>query len=213
MVADPTNEITGVRFCGEKLAYVNYKKDDEFVDAQSNVNVVIASYVTCQARLRLYEDIERLQECVLYFDTDSLIFVTRPQDVYMPKLGSFLGDWTDELADYGPGSYITEFVSGGPKNYAFKVLCPTTGKTETVTKIRGFTLNYANSQHLNFNTLRNMVKLFVRNGCKEHVRVYISRIERTANRKVVTRNTKKDYRIVYDKRVIRPDFTTVPFGF
>ena len=153
VVTDPTNELTGIRFCGEKLAYVNYKKDDEFVDAQSNVNVVIASFVTAQARLRLYEDIEKLQERVLYFDTDSLLFVTRPQDVYTPELGSFLGDWTDELAGYGPDSYITEFVSGGPKNYAFKVLCPATGKTETVTKVRGFTLNYTCSWHLNFCTL------------------------------------------------------------
>lgn len=40
----------------------------------------------------------------------------------MPEIGLYLGDMTDELAkDYSEGLYIEEFVSGGPKNYTFKV--------------------------------------------------------------------------------------------
>uniref|UniRef100_A0A915J5M7 Neurabin-1 n=1 Tax=Romanomermis culicivorax TaxID=13658 RepID=A0A915J5M7_ROMCU len=35
--------------------------------------------------------------------------------------GWCLGEMMDELCEYGPGSYITEFVSGRPKNYAYKV--------------------------------------------------------------------------------------------
>jgi len=42
-----------------------------------------------------------------------------------PKLKrDYLGDLTDELEEFGSGSYIEQFVSGGPKNYAFSVLAP-----------------------------------------------------------------------------------------
>ncbi|KAG8326913.1 hypothetical protein J6590_031264 [Homalodisca vitripennis] len=35
--------------------------------------------------------------------------------------GDYLGEMTDELSDYSQGSYIMEFVSGGPKTYAYLV--------------------------------------------------------------------------------------------
>jgi hypothetical protein len=44
--------------------------------------------------------------------TDSVIFVHREGE-YMPPMGDFLGDLTDEL----DGDYIVEFCSGGPKVY------------------------------------------------------------------------------------------------
>ena len=45
---------------------------------------------------------------MLYFDTDSVIYVS-PTGQHLLPLGDFLGDLTDELN----GGYITEFVSGG----------------------------------------------------------------------------------------------------
>ena len=40
-----------------------------------------------------------------------------------PKVetGHYVGDITDELEEFSSGSYIEEFVSGGPKTYAFTV--------------------------------------------------------------------------------------------
>ena len=61
---------------------------------------------------------------------------------------------TNELAEFGAGSYISEFVGAGPKNYAFKVYCPAIGKSDYVVKIRGFSLNYAAGSRLNLNTLK-----------------------------------------------------------
>ncbi len=59
-----------------------------------------------------------------------MIFVSRPgQD---PPTGSFLGDLTDELLDHGAGSYIEEFVSMGPKAYAYAVRTPDGKRRETV---------------------------------------------------------------------------------
>ena len=75
-----------------------------------------------------------------------------------PKVETgYLGDLTDELEEFGSGSYIEEFVSGGPKNYAFSVFSPTTGKRTTRCKVKSITLNYDNSRVVNFTSLRNMI--------------------------------------------------------
>ena len=57
-----------------------------------------------------------LKEKVLYHDTDSVIIVCPPGE--QPLLpGEFWGDWTSEL---DPDEHITEFISTGPKKYAYR---------------------------------------------------------------------------------------------
>lgn len=68
-VFDLTKIIKAVRFYGESLACVNYSSALDFVDVLPNTSVVIAAYVTAQARLKLYKYIEKLQERALYMDT------------------------------------------------------------------------------------------------------------------------------------------------
>jgi len=53
--------------------------------------------------------------------------------------------------------YISEFVSGGPKNYAYRTVDTATGRTDTVCKVRGITLNYSASQLVNFKVIRDMI--------------------------------------------------------
>uniref|UniRef100_A0A915HZC3 Uncharacterized protein n=1 Tax=Romanomermis culicivorax TaxID=13658 RepID=A0A915HZC3_ROMCU len=48
---------------------------------------------------------------------------------------------TNELPEYGPGPYITEFVSGGPKNYVYRLHTPSTKQYHQVIKVRGITLS------------------------------------------------------------------------
>ena len=91
--------------------------------------------------------LEQLNRNVLYYDTDSVIYVSPPGQ-YDPPLGDYLGELTDELDS---GEHIVEFVSGGPKNYAYK----TNSKKETC-KVRGFTLNYTNSQLINFDSVKHI---------------------------------------------------------
>jgi hypothetical protein len=55
------------------------------------------------------------------------------------------------------GSYIEEFVSDGPKNYAFSVFCTSTEKRTTKCKVNGITMNYENSKVLKFTSLRRMI--------------------------------------------------------
>ena len=74
----------------------------------------------------------------------------------MIECGDTLGSMTNELQ---PGEYIDEFVSGGPKNYAYRVVNRTdsTKTSKTVCKVRGITLNYSTSQLVNFDVIRDMI--------------------------------------------------------
>jgi len=49
---------------------------------------------------------------------------------------------------------MEEFVNGGPKNYAYKIVDTTTGQRNTVCKVRGITLNYNALQLVNFDVIK-----------------------------------------------------------
>ena len=115
--------------------------DNSFVEPNAKTNVVIAAFTTAYARLKLYNVLDLLQECVLYYDTDSVIFILRPGESE-PSTGNYLGDLTNELKQ---GDYITTFISGGPKNYCYK-----TASNKIETKVRGITLNCTALKNMNF---------------------------------------------------------------
>jgi len=108
---DESNDVSSINIINEDLASISYCKEEDFIEMGPMKSVAIAAYVTAQARLKLYSYLEKLGERVLYFDTDSVIYSTKPGEEKL-KTGEFLGDLTDELEKYGPGSYISEFVSG-----------------------------------------------------------------------------------------------------
>ncbi|XP_071801293.1 uncharacterized protein [Asterias amurensis] len=143
--------IDNVNFFNDELAEVKFSTQEEFVAPNPRTNVIIAAFTTAHARLKLYSVLEQLQQRVLYYDTDSVIFVSSPGQ-YNPPVGDYLGDLTSEI-NPKDGNHITSFVSGGPKNYAYNL---DTGKT--FCKVRGFTLNCRNSQKINFDTISHMVK-------------------------------------------------------
>ena len=141
------------------MLLVQYKLRQEFAIGGGRSNIFIAAMTTCHARLKLYREIARLGERVL-FDTDSIVFISRPGE-YEPPLGNFLGEFTDELTCKETGCkesnctkthYITEFISAGPKNYSFK-----TDVGTTVCKVRGFTLNKMNKLIINFDVMKDIV--------------------------------------------------------
>ena len=142
---------------------------------------------------------------------DSIIYLTKPGDTYHPKMGSCLGEFTNELEGYGPGSYIEEFVSGGPKNYCYKVRKPD-GKYAHVAKIHGFSLNYHAASKLNMKNMKRKVMEFIRNGQSSKTTVTQAQIVRSRNRDVYTKDTPKDYGVNYDKRWLLPDGSTLPYG-
>ena len=185
---------------------VHYTNTEEFIEPDKKTNIVIAAFTTAYARLKLYDLLDLLQERVLYYDTDSVIYVHEPCKPD-PPLGDYLGDLTDEL---DPGDYITTFISGGPKNYAYLT---NNGKTET--KIRGITLNYDATKKINVDVMRHLVDSHVNGHNEEKVTVVnphkITRDKKEKN--IVTKRMKKDYRIVYNKRVITENYGTLPYGY
>jgi hypothetical protein len=139
------------------VVWASWKHSDENLPTGKNVNVAVAAYVTTQARLKLYEYLSELGEYVLYCDTDSVIYIPKVGDTQKVKKGNYLGDLTDEFEQFGAGSYVEEFVSGDPKNYALSVFCPSTGKRTKKCKVKGITLNYENSKVVNFISFRRMI--------------------------------------------------------
>ena len=171
-------------------------------------NLFIAIFTTAHARLKLYSALETLQQRVLYYDTDSVIYKRRPGQVEIP-LGVFLGEFNDEVE----GDPIIEFASGGAKNYGYETRG---GKVEC--KVRGFSLNYKNKQILNFYNLRD-------NILKELDQPQSSRREMSlvdehffhrdqTNKRIRLIEREKKYGLVFDKRVIdRTTRQSYPFGY
>ncbi len=88
------------------------------------------------------------------------------------------------------------------------------GKVETVVKVRGFSLNFHASQQLNFRSMRRMVKGFAKAGRRDSVSIVMSRIETVPiTHEKVTKLYCKKYRVMYDKRRLLRDYTTLPYGF
>ena len=189
----------------DEILEIRYEYGDKFVQPDPNTNVVIAAFTTAYARLQLYDELEMLQERVLYYDTDSIIYLSQPGQPE-PRLGNYIGDLTDELG----GEHITVFASGGPKNYCYKT---SGGKTEV--KVRGITLDCTARQKVNFEVICAMVFLRVECGVTGQVSVDIPfRITRnTRTKEIQTKRMKKDYRVVYNKRVIIDDYKTLPYGY
>ena len=111
LVSDPLSVIHQVRFHNDDTLEVVRTNLKENQPDNGRINIFVAAFTTCWARLKLYSYLEQLQQRVLYFDTDSVIYTAKPDQPDIP-LGDYLGDMTNELDD---DDFITEFTSAGPK--------------------------------------------------------------------------------------------------
>ena len=73
------------------------------------------AFVTRFGRMHLYEELFKIDDRFLYFDTDSIIFISK-DNLYEPQLADYLGKFTNEIKN---DNFIQEFVSAGPKNYGY----------------------------------------------------------------------------------------------
>jgi len=205
---DPTKEVTTIRICTEDVLELVYTNIEENVTPSSKTNVFIASFTTCWARLKLYSYFQTLQKQVLYYDTDSVIYKWAP-GLEKVQVGDYLGDMTDELE----GDVITEFVSGGAKNYSYQTKG---GKYEC--KVCGFTLNVRGKAALNYATMKANILKELKDPlpCKPVIPVTIPNhfVRNTTNKSIHLEKRIKNYRLVFDKRVIDPESQqSFPYGY
>ena len=208
LMEDDTVEVQNIRFCTEDVIEVVYTHKEETIVPNYRTNVFIACFTTCWARLKLYSYLQTLGEQVLYYDMDSVIY---KWSAGLPKVstGDFLGDLKDEL----DGDVIEEFVSGGAKNYGYRTV---RGKTEC--KVRGFTLNVRGKEVLNFDSMKRSIMAVLEEKKEEphHLEVVNpSHFKRdTVTKGVGLVTQKKNYRPVFDKRVVDPETKrSYPFGY
>jgi len=213
-LSTPGIEVTDLMFVGDEVVWVSWLyAEDEKVPNLRHTNEVIGAYVTAGARIHLYSYLDKLGEKALYCDTDSLLYVQSEEGPSLIQCGDKLGDMTNEL---GKGEYIDEFVSGGPKNYAYKVCNrDITQAAKTVCKVRGITLNYTAMRIVNFDVIREMIL----KGTPETVTVHTAkkikrkRDDSTACLAVVSEPEDKIYRLSFHKRRRLLDNTSIPFGY
>ena len=125
---------------------------------------------------------------------------------YEPPMGTLLGEMTDELSCYGTGSYITSFVSGGPKFYAYKVK-KLDGTESCTCKVKGIRLNHSNVEKINFDSIRNLVI-----GEIPAIFLTFDSIRRTNFHDVITREESKTCKPVYAKRHFINLHKSYPYG-
>ena len=202
---DDTLEVQDIRFCTEDVLEVLYTSKEETILPNYRTNVFIAAFTTCWARLKLYLYLQTLGEQVLYYDTDSVIY---KWSAGLPKVptGDYLGDLKDELG----GDYIEEFISGGPKNYAYR----TAEKKKVECKVRGFTLNARGQKTLNFDSMKNTISATLKEGKAPPLEVHNpTHFKRdVVNKGVGAVPQTKKYSLVFEKRVIVSK-SSLPFGF
>ena len=204
-----TLDIRHVSVINDDMVEVHYQHQEEDIRVSPNLNIFVAAFTTCLARIKLYDALEPLGERVLYYDTDSIIYHTN-EGQPNPDLGPYLGQFTSEL---DKDDHIVEFVSGGPKNYGYQ-----THQSHVECKVRGFRLNSEGQTKLNYKIMRQNVQDEIQKPLLK------PRQTQVINTHQIVRDPKtydlhthpqhKWYQLVYDKRVVDPHtFQTYPYGY
>ena len=216
LLFDGTKDITDFHILSEKFAQIDYKNNRNLSELSTTTNVFIAIFTTAQARIKLYEVIEKLGRRLIYCDTDSCVYVSCDGD-WEPPTSNFLGGLASELTcdkvgctvvNCNDDHYIEEFVSNGPKNYAYRLADPPGTAT---CKVRGFSPTHANQMVLNFDTMKEVML----SGGKDQIETVESRkIHRCKkDHKIFNKEMKKSYKAVNDKRIILVSNETIPYGY
>ena len=99
----------------EDLTELVYSRIAEDSPKGKKTPISIAAFITARAHSKLYGYLDRLDDRVMYYDTDSMICKWTPgqSDV---ELRDHVGEMTSEL---DVDDYINELLSGGAENYEY----------------------------------------------------------------------------------------------
>ena len=156
----------------------------------------------------MYEALDVLQQRVLYYDTDSVIYKSKHGQDRLP-LGKFLGQFTDETG----GDTIEEFGSAGPKSYSYKT---NAGKTEC--KSRGLKNTHAVRQVLNCWSMLNHILLELKDPeeSKPQLKTTIFNhfVRNSKVKSIQLEDMVKVFQVNWDKRVVEKGTgVTYPYGY
>ena len=210
LITRDDKDVHSIRVVTEDMLEVVYNNIEACDPVQVDINIFVACFMMCWARLKLYEGLKQVEpEQVLYFDTDSIVYAWKPGQPSLP-LGNYLGEFTDELEG---GDIIVEFAAAGPKNYGYRTK---NGKVEC--KVRGFQLNARSQEQLNFDVLRDNVKEEVEHPLARTRDIPVWNphkiVRDNREKRLMTETEIKRYQLVFDKRVVNPiTFMSLPYGF
>ena len=100
-----------------------------------------------------------------------------------------------------------EFVSGGSNNYKYK-----TNKGNETCKEREFTLNFTNSQLINFESVKVMVIDLTKN-LPLPIPILMKCVVIKEKENCLIREEEKNYQMVYTKRRRLANYDTEPYGY
>lgn len=208
LIQDETVIIKDVRVFNNDVMEVSTLQKEDACEGSGRINVFIACFTTAQARLKLYAELEKLGDQVLYYDTDSVIYSYKPGQVKIPT-GVFLGELTDEIG----GDVITEFGSAGPKSYCYETRG---GKTEC--KNKGTKSSFEINQVLNCASMMSHIRMELTDPQEKRrlMEIVIKNhfVRDNKNKTVGLVDLTKIFGINWDKRVVeRGTGATYPYGY
>ena len=141
LLTSEREKVDEILFLNDDIVEIRHTPEVDFLDPLPCSNIVIAAFTTASVRLKLYKALEVVGKRILCMDTDSLVYISKPNNPE-PEVGTALGELANELKD--DEDYLTEFVAAGAKNYGYK-----THFGKTALKVRRFTLNTMTREALN----------------------------------------------------------------
>jgi hypothetical protein len=128
-----------------RAAEMQYERRVCYAEEAATTNVYYGAFTTTYARMRLHEVLSIVGERALYVDTDSVVYVDDGSVDFGELEGPYLGQLKDEL---GGRRWIAEFVSTGPKSYAYR-----DSSGGVVMKCKGIRHTLRNASVVDFETM------------------------------------------------------------
>ena len=208
LINDDSIIVKSVNVYSEDVLEVTTVKKEGAWAPNTRGNIFIALFTTAIARLKLYEALDVLQQRVLYYDTDSVIYKSKPDDGTLP-LGKFLGQFTDEIG----GDFIDEFGSARPKSYSYR-----TNANKTDCKSKGLKNTHAVREVLNCESMLNHIQLELKDPeeSKRQLKttVFNHFVRNSKVKSIHLEDMIKIFQVNWDKRVVdRTTGMTYPYGY
>ncbi len=219
ILENPNLEVREMVDVTENMMLTTYYHREEIAPIQGNLSLIIAAFTTSYARLKLYNDAlcKIPPEQLLYFDTDSVVFVQKKYETPLLEEGEFVGQFKNEIiSTYGPGSRVTKFFAAGPKSYGYEVV-KSNGTMEKVFKNKGIKLTSRSLAQFSPDDMMQAVMTLNREAYQIKDPQKICRDKRKGT--LYNREEIKRWRMVYTKRVLlenstaEDNYKTLPFGY